>query len=75
MFIVNNGQITANGGDGGTPIAGNCGGGGTIVIYSLTSMTGSGSTSVVGGNGGSSAGTGTAGSSGGAGQVAQYILV
>lgn len=77
--IVNNGSITATGGNGFTPTAGVAGGGGSggggmILTYSLTAPTGSGTTSVLGGTPGSGFGGGTAGTSGAAGEVLNVVL-
>ncbi len=73
--VVNTGSITAIGGNGFTPVTGNCGGGGggLILIYTLTAWT-AGTTSVAGGTQGSGAGTGAAGTAGSAGTVLNVIL-
>lgn len=77
--VVNNGSISCRGGDGGTPATGNCGGGGPgsgglILIYTLTPVTGSGSTNVTPGTPGNGVGTGAAGSAAAAGAVLQQVL-
>lgn len=85
--LVNNGTITAAGGNGGTPTVvatnGGCGGGGggaggLVLIYTLSAVTGSGSISVAGGTGGTKVtnGTGTAanGSNGTIGNTVQIVL-
>jgi hypothetical protein len=77
--FANNGTVTAAGGKGGMPLAGNCGGGGgggggTIIVYTLTPATGAGTTIATGGNGGAATGAGTAGGNGGSGQVYQTLI-
>jgi trimeric autotransporter adhesin len=72
--LTNNGLISANGGPGATPIAGNCGGGGgggggTVIVVTLTPVSGGGTVTVSPGTGGGATGTGSAGSAGSAGQV------
>lgn len=77
--LVNNGQINSHGGNGFTPTTGNCGGGGAggggvIITYTLTAVTGSGSTNVAAGTPGNGVGTGTAGGTATAGSVLNFIV-
>jgi hypothetical protein len=77
--LVNNGSLLAGGGNGGTPSTGNCGGGGAggggiIVTFTLSAVTGSGTTSVAAGSVGAGVGTGTAGAAGTAGTVLNVVL-
>lgn len=76
--IVNNGTVTANGGNGGTPSTGNCGGGGgggggPVFINTGSAVTGSGTVTNAGGSAGTGVGSGLAGAAGQAGH--QQIIV
>lgn len=76
--VTNNGVISANGGLGATPIAGNCGGGGgggggIAVTVTLTPVSGGGSVTASAGSNGGGTGTGSAGTAGAAGQVIQQL--
>jgi hypothetical protein len=77
--LINNGAIEVRGGNGGSPAAGNCGGGGgggggLLLIYTITPMSGSGTTSAAGGTGGTASGTGTNGNNGSNGSVVNIVL-
>jgi hypothetical protein len=77
--VVNNGVMEALGGNGFTPVNGNCGGGGgggggVVLAYTLAAWTGTGTTSAAGGTQGSGVGTGAAGTAGTAGTVLNVIL-
>jgi len=72
--FTNNGSLTAVGGNGFTPTAGNCGGGGGgggggIFVFTINPAANSGTTNVAGGSGGSGVGSGTAGANGTSGTV------
>lgn len=78
--VVNNGTISAAGGNGYTPVTGNCGGGGggaggVIVLWTLSAVTGSGSAVVSGGALGSGVGSGTAGTAGTSGSYLNVIIM
>jgi hypothetical protein len=76
--IANNGVISAIGGPGATPIAGNCGGGGgggggIVITVTLVPLSGGGSVTVTAGTGGGATGTGSAGTAGSAGKAIQIL--
>jgi hypothetical protein len=77
--IYNDGMISVPGGQGATPITGECGGGGgggggALFLFALTVPQGSGVIAAPGGLGGHGSGTGSAGSAGTSGQVSQLLV-
>jgi hypothetical protein len=76
--VVNNGTISVAGGNGFTPVTGNCGGGGSgsgglIWILTLTAWT-AGTTVITAGTPGSGVGTGAAGTAGGNGFIQNLVV-
>lgn len=77
--FVNDGTLSAIGGNGFTPTTGNCGGGGgggggAIAIVTLAAMTDTGTTALTGGSNGSGIGTGAAGASGVTGNKLNVVV-
>lgn len=77
--FINNGVMTAKGGNGGTPPAGNCGGGGPgvggeFLIYTAIPWVNNGTISVASGTPGSGVGTGAAGTAAGTGSVLNVVI-
>lgn len=77
--FVNNGTISAVGGNGFVPASGNCGGGGgggggTLLTFTLNAITNTGTVSLSGGSGASGVGTGASGSNGTTGTALNVVM-